>query len=254
MKTGSLLVSVVVGAIAVGSSIAADRTARGRNVLGTSRMDVLSSNNMIVAAAPYYDAEGDEYRIPEMLGNQLVGGPSFALSDNLLKFDPVNDVYITFWKTLAGVWHQSPQVVETTNTLRPGEAFFIKNKRNSNQVVYLMGEIPDQFTAPTTDVSITSGLQFISYPYPTALGFNDTTLEEDAARGPSFALADNLRTWEATSRVYRTYWLPLGTNGWRKVPDGTDTTDGFWPGAGAFYERRTNQPFVWTESKPYAWP
>jgi len=251
---------LVGAALALGGTVAFGQVTQvvSRNAVGYVKKTVLT-NNFELASLPFYEVGGDGvYRIPEVFGGQLNGGASFALSDNVMKFDPVANSYVIFWKNLSGQWRQVPEGVETTNTLAPGEAFFILNRKNTNQTVFLMGEVPDKFTVPTytQSVNIIQGLQFASLGFPTEIAITDTTLSNNAQRGVSFALADNLITWEATTKQYRIYWLPsipAGAN-WRKVPEGAATADTLKPGQGFFYNRRGASPFVWKEVKPYTWP
>ncbi len=224
-----------------------------RNAVGYVQVDVLS-NNVVLASLPFNSLSGGDYTIAEIMGNQLVGGATFGTSDNVIKWDPVSQTYLFFWKNLGGEWRQFPQGFQTTNTLIPGEGFFILNKRATNQTVFLMGEVPDSLTLPSAAVNVIEGVQLISYSYPAEIGINDTTLIDDAKRGATFGVSDNLVTWDPVTKAYSFYWLPLGTNTWRKFPLGVPTTDIIKPGEAVFYIRKDASPFVWTESKPYTWP
>lgn len=224
-----------------------------RNAVGYVKVEV-KGNGFFMGAIPFYEVGDDgEHTVAEIFGDQLVGGFIPALSDNVLKFDPVAGSYVTFWKTTGGQWRQAPEIVETTNTLAPGEAFWIANRQSSNQTVFLMGEVPDKFTVATSTqtVNIIEGFQFVSYSFPTEIAITNLSLDTDAQRGFIPALSDNILTWNGTN--YVTYWLPTSGD-WRKAPELVATTDTLLPGQGAWYNRRNAAPIIWKEEKPYAWP
>lgn len=234
-----------------------------RNAVGYVRMDIpaasTNGNGLFMGSIPFYEVGGDGvHTIGEIFGGQLNGGASLGLSDNVLKFDPSNQTYITFWKNLSGQWRQFPEGVATTNKLLPGEGFWVINRKSTGQVVYVMGEVPDSNTLPsgTQSVSGLAGLQLLSYAFPTEVPINSSKLKTFAKRGASLGLSDNIQMWDETNRTYVTYWLPTSTNfGWRKFPEGADTTDAFRPGRGFWYKRYAGQPpFTWSEAKPYTWP
>lgn len=243
-------------ALILGGSLAYGATNQvlSRNAVGYVRVDV-EATNLALACIPFNDVSGDEYTIAEVMGNQMAGGGSFILSDNLMKFDVASGGYVIFWKhDGTGQWRQFPQSVETTNTLAPGEGFWLKNNQDTNQTVYLMGEVPDEVTAPTQDVVLVEGLQFMSYGYPVEREINDLSLTGTAHRGGSFLLSDNIITWDPGIKNYKTYWLP-SSGGWRLFPEGSDTTNTLKPGEGAWFKRYTGQgTFTWREKKTYTWP
>lgn len=224
-----------------------------RNAVGYVQV-VAPSNGLVLAAVPFNSLSSASYTIPQVFGSQLVGGGNLIASDNVLKWDANLQTYQIFWKTLGGEWRQSPQGFQTTNTLSPGEGFWIINKRTTNQTIFLMGEVPDELSAPQADVNIVPALQFASYSYPAEIAINDTTLIDDAHRGGNILAADNLLAWDVTNQTYIIYWLPTGTNKWRKFPQGVETTDILAPGAAFWYVRRGATPFTWQEDKPYTWP
>jgi hypothetical protein len=244
------IVTAVALTLAATGAFAQTNQVLSRNAVGYVKVDILASN-FYLASIPF---NAFSNTIPGIFGAQLVGGASFPLSDNVFKFDANSKSYIIFWKTLAGVWQQVPTVGQTTNTLRPGEAFFIQNRRATNQSVFLMGEVPDAITGPTQFVGIVTGLQFAAYGYPTEVAITNLAIGDIAKRGPSFPLADNIRAYNPLTKGYDIYWAPsVAGASWRKVPQATNTPDKLAVGQGFFYNR-TSGSVVWVESKPYTWP
>lgn len=249
-----LMLSLIAVAMTAGL-VEAQTNVLSKNAVGYVKITA-PSNGLALASIPFNSLDSATYPIPQVFGAQLVGGASPAVSDNVIKWDASIQDYVTFWKTLAGQWRQSGQgAVETTNTLKPGEAFWIRNRRSTNQVVFLMGEVPDVETQPTADVQRVPGLQFVSYSYPAEIPINSSMIISNAVRGASPAISDNIIRWDPAIQDYVTYWLPLGTNLWRKSGEGAvPTVDVMRPGDGFWYRRRGATSATWTESKPYTWP
>lgn len=229
-----------------------------RNAVGYVRLDV-PAGGLNLAAIPFFEVGDDgQHTVGEIFGGQLNAGFSFSAADNILKWDKSNQNYIIFWKSaIGGQWRQFPEGTETTNTINPGEAFFISSRAVTDQVVYMMGEVPDANTVPGGNASVegVEGLTMMSYAFPTEVAVTNTSLDDTAAKGFSFSAADNILAWDVTNQSYVIYWVSQISGSWRKFPEGTDTTDTFKPGQGIFYSRRPGQgSFTWTEAKPYTWP
>lgn len=219
-----------------------------RNAVGYVRVTV-PPTNLVLACIPF---NAFSNTVGAILGTQLTGGASPALSDTVLKWDSVNKTYVTFWKTLAGQWRQFPEGVATTNILRPGEAFFISNKHSTNQDVFVMGEVPDKYTAPTSVVYLVTNLSMGSYSFPVEMAITSLTIKASAKKGASPALSDALLTFDPIAKSYVTFWFPLSGDP-RQFPEGVATTNKLAPGQGFFYNRKSTN-LVWQEIKPYTWP
>jgi hypothetical protein len=216
----------------------------GKNVAGCLRIAV-PANNMVLVTFPF---ERKDNRIGNILGTQLIGGSSSALSDNIIKWKNSPGVYVTYWKTSTGQWREVGQNVETTNTLTPGEGFWIKNVHTSSQVVYLKGDVP---TNATRAVSLKYGQQLVGYSYPSDKAITNTTLALVAKRGSSYSVSDNIQVWDSNAKSYVTYWLPSVTgSSWRRVGQSVNTADKFLAGQGFWYIRRGTGTISWTEAKP----
>ena len=209
---------LVLGVMFVGS-LAFGQTTQvlSRNAVGYVKVDVLS-NNLALATLNF---NAFDNKISVIFTNQLTGGGNFNVSDNVLKWDPVSKTYIIFWKTTGGEWRQFPQIVQTTNRLKPGETFWIKNNHTSNQTVYLMGEVPDRITAPTQEVGVVSNLNFVAYSFPTEIAITNLNLPQ-AKSGGNFNTADNILKWNPAAKTYSIFWRAAG--GWRLFPQTTNTS------------------------------
>jgi hypothetical protein len=241
------LLLLVLGSVWVGSMAFGQTTqVLSRNAVGYVKVDVLS-NNLALATLNF---NAFDNKISAVFTNQLTGGGNFNISDNVLKWDPFNKTYIIFWKTTGGEWRQFPQAVLTTNRLKPGETFWIKNNHNTNQTVYLMGEVPDRITALTQEVDVVSNLNFVAYSYPSEIAITNLNLPQ-AKSGGNFNTADNILKWNPITKTYTIFWRAAG--GWREFPQTTSTVAKILPGDGFWYKRLSTN-FVWSEVKPYTWP
>ena len=238
-------------ALALGVSVQAQTNqVLSRNAVGYARITA-GATNLVLAAIPFNSFSNT---VAGIFAGQLNGGASPALSDLVLKWDPVNKTYVQFWKTIAGQWRQFPQGFETTNTLRPGEGFYIQNRRTTNQAVFVMGEVPDSLTVPTgtSTVSLVTNLTMASYSFPVEVAITSLTVKTVAKKGASPALSDTLLTFDPVSRAYVTFWFPLAGDP-RQFPEGVATTNRLAVAQGFFYNRKTFST-NWHEAKPYTWP
>ena len=157
--------------------------------------------------------------------------------------------------TIAYFWHTGLQQYRSeqyftsltrwmpgTNIFDRGQGMFVKIPSSAtldSYDVFLMGEVPDEVVAPTTDVAIVKGLQMIGYMYPTEILLTNSVLRSIAKNG------DILYYWKTNQQWgSEQYFASLG----RWMP-GTLVLQ---PGQ-AYYYKTTNVT-VWSEAKPYTWP
>lgn len=119
----------------------------------------IAASNQVLSSTPFVPFDG---RLGRVVGSQLTGGSDWTESDVILKWAPDAQHYLVFWRDTGGSWYQYPEAVETTNTLRPGEAFWLVNYRNYTQVVFLAGSV---VLHPSYAVSIQPALNAIGFPY-----------------------------------------------------------------------------------------
>ena len=244
MKKALILALAVttIGSLAFGQTQVLSRNAVGYVKVG------VQSNGLALAALNF---NAFDNTISAIFTNQLTGGNNPGVADNIIKWDPISKGYIVFWKTPLGGWRQSGQSVETTNTLKPGESFWIKNNHSSNQTVFLMGEVPDSLTSPTQEVGIVTNISMVSYGYPIEMAITQLNLGK-AKGGNNPGLSDNILKWDSSARKYVVFWY-TPTGQWRQSGESVATTNKLYPGDGVWYSRRSND-FVWVETKPYTWP
>jgi hypothetical protein len=238
----------VMGVVFVCSMVFGDTVNQvvSRNAVGYVKVEV-ASNGLALCTLNF---NASDNTIASIFTNQLMGGINFGFSDQVIKWDPIARQYVKFWKNKNNLWLQYPETTVTTNILKPGDAFWIKNNHTSNQTVYLMGEVPDRISSPTQEVNLVSNLNFVAYCYPIEIAITNLNLTQ-AKAGFNFGFADNLIKWDAISKQYVTFWRH--SSGWRQYPQTSSTTNVIRPGEGMWYKRLSNA-FVWIESKPYSWP
>lgn len=246
MKKLLLLVFAVtmVGSLAFGQT-----QVLSRNAVGYVRIDV-KSNNLALCSDNFV---GFSNTISGIFGNQLMGYSNIGTSDEIMVWSGTK--YDRYWKPapLGGsTWVKYPSVTAATNTLSPGQTFWIINKQPSNQTVYLMGQVPDsQNFGSTSTVWCVEGLNMPAYSFPVDVAITQLNLAS-AKQGNNIGAGDNLWKWDASIRNYVKYWKsPVG---WVKYPATTQTVDRIYPGEGFWYVRRTNTVMTWAETKPYSWP
>lgn len=240
---------LMVLAVTMVSSLAFGQTqVLSRNAVGYVKVDAWS-NGFTFASVPF---NAFSNTVPGVMGSQLVGNNSPGFADQLMKWSPSNQQYITYYKRASGEWRKVGETNATTDTLSPGEAFFIRNRRSTNQTVYLMGEVPDSRSAITTTVFGLPGFQMVSYSYPVEMSITNLTLFSTAIKNASPGFADQIIKWDPVSQAYIKYYAR--STGWRKVGETNTTSDTLAPSEGFFYLRRGLTSFTWTENKPYTWP
>ncbi|HDD25297.1 MAG TPA: hypothetical protein ENF52_07665 [Chloroflexi bacterium] len=103
--------------------------------------------------------------------------------------------------------------------------------------VYMLGEVPDRFSAPTSTTDIASGSTLVGYMYPSEILWTNTHLARNAVIG------DMMYYWDGTNYIANNKTFM----GWSD-PNLLITPDmGFW-----FCTSRSGTN--WVEVKPYTWP
>ena len=245
IAVGVLAAVVLLGSIA----IAQQTNVLSRNAVGYVRIDC-PSNSYTMAAVNFIGLVDND--ISTIFGDQLTGFHNISLSDEVVIWN--GSSYDRYWKPapLGGsTWVKYPEIVETTNTIEPGQGFWLINKQATNQSLYLMGEVPDQYTMPTNELPVYEGYNQLSYSFPVEVAITNLNFSS-AVQGSNKNAADNIILWDNASKEYVLYWY--APPGW--VKDGTviETEDTIPPGTAFWYVRRTNSTMDWIESKPYTWP
>ncbi len=201
-----------------------------------------------------------------MLAENLTGAAIRTDADEIYKYDPDSQSYEIAWLVAGtggpfdGKWvdASAPTPQESTMVLAPGDAFLVcrKNTGGDTAEIIFLGWVP---TIQQTDVVIKTGWNPVSYPYPTPMDINETSLYDDGAHG-SFSrdAADEVLEWDPVTQQYKVAWLVDGTSTgldgtWIDAFTGTSSDIVFTPTKGYWYNRKTGGggPFTWQVAKPY---
>ena len=162
---------------------------------------------------------------------------SLPTSSKVLFWKEDQSGYVQLSKAAIGGWGAGG-----TNILYRGRGAWVlvPAAALSNQYqVFLMGEVPDRFTAGTSAVSVANGFTLAGYPYPVETKWTNTSLAKQAP------VSSKLMIWNGTG--YDSYSKAL-VGGWGALGNAVTITpgQGFW----LKWANATN----WTEVKPYTWP
>ena len=161
---------------------------------------------------------------------------SLPTGSKLFFWKPDQSGYEPFIKQALGGWQ-----VGGSNILYRGRGAWVlvPNSAVSNAYqVFLMGEVPDKTTAPTSFVSVAAGLTMSGYPYPVEMKWTNLAIARQAPVG------SKLFIWTTNYVPYQKQAL----GGWGA--GGNALT--IMPGQGFLlkWASATN----WSEAKPYTWP
>ena len=200
--------------------------------------------------------------IGAMLAENLTGANNPFDADQILKFHSDTQQYKTAWllsypgHPLDGKWIDPDTLEESTMTLAPGDAFWVRRRNTGNDTaeIVFLGWVP---MAGYTDIVINTGWNHVAYSYPTPTAINDTSLKDDGAYGSTNAFdADNVLEWDPVTGTYRTAWLldwpeHMYDDMWIDPNTLTPSDIIFSPTKGYWYNRRGGGSFTWHIIKPY---
>lgn len=217
---------LLVLAVTMVSSLAFGQTqVLSRNAVGYIKVNI-EKGKMMMIQTPFENLNGSgQYVVGELLGSNFPSGTTaYFWNKDQQQYKTEN--FTTRW-------------IPGTNKFSRGMGTFVRipgSAASNSYDVFMMGEVPDKTTAPTTSTYIVQGLQMMGFTYPVATPLTNTLLATIAKRGDSLYYWKADQTWGTENFVTR--WIP-GTNVLQ-------------PGQ-AYYYRTTNAT-VWTETKPYTWP
>jgi len=230
MKRIALLVVLLalVGSIAYGQTQVLSRNAvgyvkilgeKGKLTLGRSDFEAMDSAGGI--------------QVSNMFGNQLPDNTTLYLWNRSAA------TYKSFSKTTRAGWGANG----TTRVAR-GEGFWIRvpdTAASNAYPVYIMGEVPDRLTSPTTTVVGLGGINMLGFPYPIQDKWTNTAIAKSAPNNST------VYVWDQTNQAYISY-SKSARGAWSA--GALDLI--LYPGQG-FWLSNTGT-FDWVESKPYTWP
>ncbi|MCP5489142.1 MAG: hypothetical protein H7A43_10910 [Verrucomicrobia bacterium] len=200
-----------------------------RNAVGYVKVEV-DKGELALVRMDFENLQGVDNTVTNLIGDQLPSGSSVLL------WDKVAQQYTAENKIRSG-W--SPG----TNVITRGTSMFLKpsaTAASNTYTVFLMGEVPDRFTAPTTTVLGVTGLNPLGFPYPVQVAWTNTGLAKNSVSG------DSLLVWDQNIQNYVAY--NRTRSGW-----GAGETLVLQPGQG-FWFRNVTSTQDWSEVKPYTWP
>ncbi len=225
--------AVILGAsLLAGSAFAQTNQVLSRNAVGYVKINLIASNKLHLVANTF----------------EPLGAP-IAISNALNELPPFSSVYL--WDN--GAQQYLPSIGKTafgwgpgaSNKLTRGRAFFIRTPSTATNVasfpIHLMGEVPDQITAPTTTTAVAVGLGLTAYTYPVATSWTNTALAK------SLPIFSSIYVWDVSAQAY----LPsMGKTvfGWSPAAKALVLQ----PGQGIIVQSTGTVSAV--EVKPYTWP
>ncbi|HRZ13461.1 MAG TPA: hypothetical protein P5567_13515 [Kiritimatiellia bacterium] len=143
--------------------------------------------------------------------------------------------YQTYTKAFGVGW------TGATNELERGRAFWVQipaTAASNNYQAFLMGEVPDRFTATNTTIPVAAGFTLSGYSYPVDQYWTNMSIAKMAPNN------SKIHVWNGSG--YVTYTKAFGV-GWSAATNLVITPGmGFW----LQWAAATN----WNEVKPYTWP
>ena len=230
-KTALAAVLMVVGSIAHGQVRPANQGVL--NAVGFVKI-VGERGRYTLARSDFEDPNGaGGLTVGRMFGEQLPAGTTVYLWNRSAA------MYKSVSKFPRGGWGAAG-----TTRVERGAGFWIRvpsTAASNRYPVYLIGNVPDRITAPTTEIPGVSGLNMLGYPYPYPMKWTNT----DIAR--SVPGNSTLYLWDQSNQVYASYMKSArGSWGSRMSNVVLNPGQGFW--------LRNTGTFDWVEAKPYTWP
>lgn len=261
-KLGAFLVGL--GLVA---GVASAANVNSVNMVGYAKRQLLP-NNLIMCSVGFSSMTTNS--IDAVFSGQLTGALDSSTSDAIIKWNPVTQKYENAWKVSGsglpeydGKWFIDDGAFPpnpSPMTFAPGEGFWIKSKQTSTQEVVFAGEVP---LGAASSIHIVNQMNFVSYPYTSAVGINDPTngLAACAAGGLDSAVSDALIIWDEPTQKYIFMWLVQGS--------GEPAYDGKWfydDGAfppnlatntlqvcqGFWFRRKAGSTTEWVTGRPYS--
>ncbi|HMP00782.1 MAG TPA: hypothetical protein PKE26_16925, partial [Kiritimatiellia bacterium] len=200
-----------------------------RNAVGYIKVP-LAATNLYLLSNPFVplDASGD------IVTNMFAALPNSVI---VSIWDEGIQGYRNYSKTARGAW----DAAALTTRVARADAFFIRMPANT-ATLFMMGEVPDRFTAPTTTQSRVAGLTMLGFPYPVQTAFTGTPMAISAP--PSSIIS----VWDPSINTYINY-SKTARGAW----DAGANAAVIQPGQG-FVIRSTAAGNSWNTVKPYTWP
>lgn len=236
-----LLAAIVCASVAL-SSFAQTGEVYSLNVVGFQKLTSVS-NGLTMVSTPFLRTPNT---LDDVVGGQLHGGKVSSTADNILMWNKTNQSYDTYWLRTDRVWIALSGSLATNTSLPTDAGFWIRNRRTTNEIVVVSGDVVD-YTAITN--SLVPGLSMVSYPFSTEADINKCGLT-NGKNGKVSSTADNITIWDPTTQSYQTYWLRTDKV-WRALSGEFASNVFVGSGKGFWYRNRNTVNFSWVEPRPY---
>jgi hypothetical protein len=213
----------------VGSLVFGQTQVLSRNAVGYVKITIPRGSLMMIQT-PFESLDGvTSVNIGELIGSNVPNGTTAY-----------------FWKQGAQAYGSEGFVsgfgwVPGTQTFIRGQGMFLKipaGAPSNSYDIFMMGEVPDRFTAPTSQLTFVQGLQMVGYMYPTETPLTNSMLSNIASNGDTLYYWKTNQQWGSEGYVAGFGWVP-----------GTLVLK---PGESYYYKAKGAN--VWSEAKPYTWP
>ncbi len=225
--------AVLVGALLLaGSAYAQTNQVLSVNAVGYVKVNILATNKLHLLANNFEPLSG-----PIAISNTFA---SLPFGTQIYLWDSAAQAYKS--PITRGLFGWPPA---GSNQLVRGESFFLRSAGGATNVagypVYVMGEVPDASTAPTSSYSTAVGLTLVGNPYPVETKWTNSALAKALPFGAK------VYVWDASSQSYSAP-ITRGLFGW--PPAGNALV--LQPGVGVIVQ--TTNTINYAEVKPYTWP
>lgn len=225
------------------------------NVVGYAKLP--QPPGLDLKSAIFYVMSGNN-TLGEILGANGVANSEPGLADNVYTYDPIIG-YTRFWlfDGSAGPEYDhkwiDPNTGEVaTNSLIPGQGFWVKNRSTTTNHYAQLGEA---VLDPSITIIVQPGMQILAYPYSADIEIGKLTCTNGVANSEP-GLADNLYTYDSTDGFKR-YWLydasagPEYNRKWIDPDTGEVAVSVLKAGQAFWLRSRSTGNKSWTEDRPY---
>ncbi len=226
------ITALLLGSLIVSSAAFAQTNAvLSRNAVGYIKIP-LQSNRLYLVSNPFVNLQAG----PQLVSNVFAAVPP---GTTVSVWNEAGQIYDNYLRNTRGAWVGA---AATAQLARADGVFIRMPATNAPVDLFLMGEVPDRFTAPSNLVQRVPGISMVGYPYPVTTRLTNTVMANAVPNGSTISI------WNPAANAYNNY-LKNSRGAWV----GDALTVDLQPGV-AMVIRATNAANSWFESKPYTWP
>lgn len=227
------LTAILLGTlIASSAALAQTNQVLSRNAVGYVKVN-LQSNKLYLVTNPFVNLDGvGDPRLTNVFSAIPNGGTVSIWNEASVAYD-------NYSKSTRGTW-SAPSL---TAVVKRADGVFLRMPTTNSPVdLFLMGEVPDRFTAPSSFVARVPGITMVGLPYPVTIRLTNTVTAQQLPNGGTISI------WNPDTAQYINY-----AKSSRGTWNAEALTANVNPGQGLVI-RATNAASSWFETKPYTWP